>query len=54
MLIEGVVERISDSIEELGRIFDQIYKIPIKLREKYFDQIQKFKDKLISLKTNAK
>lgn len=48
------MEKISDSIEDLGRVFDQIYKMPAKLREKYFDQIQKLKDRLIALKTNAK
>lgn len=48
------MEKISDSIEDLGRVFDQIYKMPTKLREKYFDQIQKLKDRLIALKTNAK
>ena len=48
------MEKISDSIEDLGRVFDQIYKMPTKLREKYFDQIQRLKDRLIALKTSAK
>ena len=54
MLIEDLVYKISNSIEELARILDQIYKIPARAREKYFDGIQKMKDKLIALKTQAK
>jgi hypothetical protein len=38
----------------LARILDQIYKMPVKSREKYFDSIQKLKDRLVVLKTQAK
>ena len=54
MLIESLLDKISESIDELGRLLDQIYKFPLKLREDYVNEIQSMKNKLITLKSAAK
>lgn len=54
MLIESFVERISCSIDELGRMLDQLHKLPSSAREKYLVSITKLKDKLLLLKGHTR
>jgi len=54
MQVDTIALRISECIDDLGLILDQIYKFPQKQREQYFDKIQSMKNKLIVLKTNLR
>ena len=49
-----LVERISQTVDELGRLLDQIYKFPPKPREAFFEKIQTLKNRLLLLKSQAR
>lgn len=54
MMMETIALRISECVDDLGLLLDQIYKFPQKQRENYFEKIQSLKNKLLSLKTNLR
>ena len=54
MHIETLTQRISECVDDLGLLLDQIYKFPQKHRESYFERIQNMKNKLLTLKGNTR
>jgi hypothetical protein len=48
------VLRISECIDDLGLLLDQIYKFPPKPREAFFEKIQTLKNRLLLLKSQAR
>ena len=46
--------RISECLDDLGLLLDQIYKFPQKQREAYFDKIHSLKNKLLMLKSTLR
>ena len=46
--------KISECIDELALLLDQIYKFPQKQREHYYDRIQSMKNRLIHLRNHLK
>lgn len=54
MDIDLVTIRISECIDDLSLLLDQIYKFPQKQREAYYEKIQSMKNKLLMLKANLR
>jgi hypothetical protein len=46
--------RLSECLDDLGLLLDQLYKFPQKQREAYFEKIQSLKNRLLMLKSGLR
>ncbi|CAM6002352.1 unnamed protein product [Sphagnum balticum] len=54
MQVETLMDRLSECVDDLGLLLDQIHRFPQKQRQGYFDRIQTLKDRLLSLKSSLR
>jgi hypothetical protein len=54
MDMEIIATRVSECIDDLGLLLDQIYKFPQRQREAYFEKIHALKNKLQVLKSGLR
>jgi hypothetical protein len=54
MFVQNLGEKVSDAIEELGKLLDLLHKFPQQQRKLYLEKIQGLRNQMMLLRTNLK